>query len=147
MTTELDPIEVRLVLEAIRAKYGYDFRDYTPATIERRLRAVLARNGIAHLGELQHQLLHQPTFFYRLLDELTVQVSDFFRDPGFFRAFRRKVVPVLRTYPQVKIWHAGCAIFPTTTRSGTAGSRCARACGRTWSSSNTIWCTTTRSAK
>jgi chemotaxis protein methyltransferase CheR len=109
MTTPLEPIEIRLVLEAIRARYGYDFRDYAPGTIERRLQAVLARTGIAHLGELQHQLLHQPRFFYQVLDELTIQVSDLFRDPAFFRAFREQVVPVLRTYPQIKIWHAGCA--------------------------------------
>jgi chemotaxis protein methyltransferase CheR len=109
MATPLNGIEVRLVLEAIRAKYGYDFRDYASATIQRRLQAVLAKAGIAHLGELQHRLLHQPKFFYQVLDELTIQVSDMFRDPGFFKTFRQRVVPLLRTYPQLKIWHAGCA--------------------------------------
>jgi chemotaxis protein methyltransferase CheR len=109
MSSEAEAIEIRLVLEAIRSRYGYDFRDYTPATIERRLHSVLARTQIPHFGELMHRLLREPSFFYEVLDELTIQVSDLFRDPGFYRAFRRHVVPVLRTYPQLKIWHAGCA--------------------------------------
>ena len=109
MTAELERIEIDLVLEAIRARYGYDFRDYAPGTIERRLRVVLARNGLAHLGELQHRLLHEPSFFLDVLDELTIQVSDLFRDARFYLSFRQQVVPLLRTYPQLKIWHAGCA--------------------------------------
>jgi chemotaxis protein methyltransferase CheR len=104
-----EAIEMGLVLEAIHAKYGYDFRGYTPDSMARRVRAALARSGLAHLGELQHRLLTEPEFFASMLTDLTVQVSGMFRDPGFYRAFREHVVPVLRTYPQIKIWHAGCA--------------------------------------
>jgi chemotaxis protein methyltransferase CheR len=109
LSDETTDIEVRLVLEGIHAKYGYDFRDYAPPSIRRRLEGVLVRSGMAHMGELQHRLLTDPPFFASLIDELTVQVSEMFRDPKFYRSFREKVVPILRTYPQLKIWHAGCA--------------------------------------
>ena len=107
--SETETIEVELVLEAIRAKYGYDLRGYGAESMTRRVRAALAKSGLAHLGELQHRLLADPAFFADLLEDLTVHVSEMFRDPGFYRAFRERVVPTLRTYPELKIWHAGCA--------------------------------------
>lgn len=106
---ETEALEIRLVLQAIFEKYGYDFRGYGAASIRRRIAAVQARTGVAHLGELQHRIITEPEFFVSVLDDLTVQVSEMFRDPQFYRAFREQVVPVLRTYPEVKIWHAGCA--------------------------------------
>jgi chemotaxis protein methyltransferase CheR len=106
---DIEEIEVRLVLEAINARYGYDFRDYSPESMRRRVQAALARSGTKNLGVLQHRLLREPDFFASLLDDLTVQVSEMFRDPTFYRSFREQVVPTLRTYPQLKIWHAGCA--------------------------------------
>jgi len=105
----VEDLEIRLLLEAIFGKYGYRFQDYAEASMRRRVRAALARSGLPHFGELQHKLLCDPEFFASLLDDLTVRVSDVFRDPPFFRAFREKVVPLLRTYPLLKIWHAGCA--------------------------------------
>jgi chemotaxis protein methyltransferase CheR len=105
----VEDIEIRLVLEAIHARYGYDLRDYAAGSMRRRLHAALTRLGVAHLGELQHRLLEDPEFFARVVDDLLVRVSDMFRDPPFYRSFREKVVPVLRTYPKLKIWHAGCA--------------------------------------
>ena len=108
-TSETDAIEVRLVLEAIHAKYGYDLRGYGIESMARRVQAALAKSGLGHLGELQHRLLSDPEFFARLLEDLTVHVSEMFRDPGFYRTFRERVVPTLRTYPELKIWHAGCA--------------------------------------
>jgi chemotaxis protein methyltransferase CheR len=104
-----EEIELRLVLEAIYARYGYDFREYAPDSIRRRVQVSLARSGLAHLGELQHRLLVDPSFFATMVDDLTVKVSSMFRDTGFFRVFRERVVPILRTYPHLKIWHAGCA--------------------------------------
>lgn len=102
-------IEMDLVLEAIERRYGYDLRAYMADSMRRRLKAALARSGMTHFGELQHRLLHDRVWFKSLLDQLTVQVSDMFRDPAFYRAFRERVVPVLRTYPTLKIWHAGCS--------------------------------------
>lgn len=107
--TDTEAIEQRLVLEAIHQRYGYDLRSYQPDSMRRRLRACLARSGLAHFGELQHRLLESPELFASLLDSLTVQVSEMFRDPAFYRVFRDQVVPLLRTYPEIRIWHAGCA--------------------------------------
>jgi chemotaxis protein methyltransferase CheR len=106
---EIERIEISLMLEAIKQRYGYDLLEYVPDTIERRLRNALARSGLPHFGELQHRVLHDPSCFSSLLDQLTVQVSDMFRDPEFYRVFRERVVPHLRTYPEIKLWHAGCA--------------------------------------
>lgn len=106
---EIEDLEIRLLLAAIHAKYGYRFQDYAQASMRRRVRAALARSGLSNFGELQHQLLADPEVFARVLDDLTVRVSEIFRDPVFYRRFRDLVVPVLRTYPQLKIWHAGCA--------------------------------------
>ena len=109
MSSDVAEIESRLVLEAINARYGYDFRRYSQPTVIRRLSSALDRSKLAHLGELQHRLLVDPDFFRWLLDQLTVRVSELFRNPSFYRAFRQRVVPLLKTYPLLKMWHAGCA--------------------------------------
>src|SRR5574342_143922 len=106
---EIEAIEVRLLLEAIHQRYGYDLREYASHSIQRRVQIALARSGVAHLGELQHELLINPGLFAEVLEALTVRVSEMFRDPAFYRAFRARVMPLLRTYPLLKIWHAGCA--------------------------------------
>lgn len=106
---ELEALETRLFLEAIYERYGYDLRGYVPDSMRRRVSAALLRSGYANLGELQHHVLRDPSLFATVIDELTVNVSDMFRDPAFYRAFRERVVPILRTYPQLKLWHAGCA--------------------------------------
>lgn len=102
-------LEIRLLLEAIHGRYGYDLRGYAAGSMRRRVLAALAQSGCGHLGELQHRLLHDPRFFAGVLELLTVRVSDMFRDPQFFRAFRRQVAPLLRTYPLLNVWHTGCA--------------------------------------
>ena len=107
--SEVEALEVRLLLEAIHAHYGYDLRGYAPASMQRRVLAALASSGLQHLGELQHRVLHDRECFAEVLDQLTVQVSTLFRDPELFLAFRTRVVPLLRTYPLLKVWHAGCA--------------------------------------
>ena len=104
-----DAIELALLLEAIHQRYGYDFRDYSRDFVARRVEVARQKLRLKHLGELQHRLLIEPEVFERLLMELVVPVSDMFRDPEFFRTFRERVVPVLKTYPEIKIWHAGCA--------------------------------------
>lgn len=105
----IENIEQRLVLEAIHARYGYDFREYSAESIGRRLKAALSKTGAKNLGDLQHRLLNEPAFFRAVLPCLTVKITEMFRDPDFFLSLRRDVVPVLKTYPQLKIWHAGCA--------------------------------------
>jgi chemotaxis protein methyltransferase CheR len=102
-------IELMLLLDAIYLKYHYDFRGYAQASLKRRLRAALARFGCKTLSQLQDRVLHEPGWFPALLEFLTVPVSDMFRDPAYFRSLRERVVPMLRTYPSLKIWVAGCS--------------------------------------
>lgn len=102
-------IELPLLLEAIYLKYHYDFRAYAGASLKRRLTTAMARFGCSTLSLMQDRVLHEPMFFPALLDYLTVQVSEMFRDPGYFRALREQVIPLLRTYPSLRIWVAGCS--------------------------------------
>jgi chemotaxis protein methyltransferase CheR len=106
---EPDREQVRALLEAIYARYGYDLRSYAPASIDRRVRAALARSQLRDLAELERGVVEDPAFFAEVLESLMVPVSDMFRDPACYLAFRTQVVPILRTYPQIRIWHAGCA--------------------------------------
>src|SRR3984885_4378335 len=102
-------IELRLLVDAIYLKYHYDFRRYATASLKRRLTAAMSRFNCETFSELQSKVLHDPTMFPLLLDFLTVPVSEMFRDPSYFRSLREMVVPVLRTYPSLKMWVAGCS--------------------------------------
>ncbi len=102
-------VEFRLLIDAIYHLYQYDFRDYAPASLRRRLKSALGSMQSETLSQLQDRVLREPKIFHALLDHLTVQVSEMFRDPGYFRALREQVVPLLRTYPSLKIWVAGCS--------------------------------------
>lgn len=104
-----DAIEIKLLLEAINQRYGYDFHGYSMASLKRRLAQAQAHFQCASLSLLQHRVLRQPAILPQLLSFLTVQVSDLFRDPLYFRALRERVVPHLQTYPSLKVWVAGCA--------------------------------------
>jgi len=106
---EIDVQETRLVLDAILRRYGYDFRDYSQDSIRRRLSTAMEHTHTAHLGELMHRLLWDSAYFGIVLSCLTVKVTEMFRDPTFHQEFRDTVVPVLRTYPRLRLWHAGCA--------------------------------------
>lgn len=107
--TETEEIELRLLLEAIHAKYHYDFRNYSPASIKRRLQQAKDNFGCTSFSQLQDRILHEPGAILRLLPFLTVQVSEMFRDPSYYLALREKVIPHLRTYPSLKVWIAGCS--------------------------------------
>ena len=106
---ELEQLERELLLEAMLRRYGYDFRHYAAASLKRRLNLALSRSGLEHLSQLIPRFLHDEVFFQKLLRDLSVTVTDMFRDPHFYQMVRRRVIPVLKTYPFVKIWHAGCA--------------------------------------
>lgn len=102
-------IELQLLLQAIYLKYQYDFRDYSLASLRRRLRQAQGDFDCRTLSELQGRILREPAAFAKLLQYLTVQVSEMFRDPAYFRALRERVIPTLHTYPSVKVWVAGCS--------------------------------------
>jgi chemotaxis protein methyltransferase CheR len=100
---------MELLLEAIFRHYGYDFREYAGASLKRRVWNVVRSERLTTLSGLQERLLHDPDCLERFLVALSVNVTSLFRDPGFFLTFRTHVVPLLRTYPFVRIWHAGCS--------------------------------------
>lgn len=102
-------LEFRLLIDAIYHLYHYDFRGYALASLRRRLKSAMTRFGCVTLSKLQDRIMHEPAAFPVLLNYLTVQVSEMFRDPGYFQALRTKVVPLLRTYPSLKLWVAGCS--------------------------------------
>jgi chemotaxis protein methyltransferase CheR len=105
----LQAVEIELLLEGVFQHYGYDFRDYASASIRRRIVAQMQAEGTNSISGLQDRVLHEPACMERLLLQLTVHVTSMFRDPGFYLAFRRMIVPLLETYPFVRIWHAGCS--------------------------------------
>lgn len=102
-------IELRLLIEAIYLKYSYDFRDYSSASIKRRVNHALSQFECKTISSLQEKVLHDPTAFMQLLQLLTIPVSEMFRDPSHFLALRQEVVPLLKTYPSIKVWIAGCS--------------------------------------
>jgi chemotaxis protein methyltransferase CheR len=102
-------IELRLLIDAIYLRYHYDFRGYAAASLKRRLTAAPSHFGCKTLSQLQDKVLHEPATFPALLSLLTVPVSEMFRDPSYFLSLRQKVVPLLRTYPSLKMWVAGCS--------------------------------------
>jgi chemotaxis protein methyltransferase CheR len=102
-------IEIELLLEGVFRQYGFDFRSYAYASIRRRLWKHMTAAGLRTISALQEQVLHEPAAMDRLLLDLSVNVTAMYRDPAFYQAFRAEVVPRLRTYPFIRVWHAGCA--------------------------------------
>jgi chemotaxis protein methyltransferase CheR len=109
MRDTTEDIEIQLLLEALYQRYHYDFRHYARASIKRRLKQALAKLEFRSFSALQDSLLHDATLLPQLLDYLTIQVSEMFRDPSYYKAIREKVVPHLKTYPSLKVWIAGCS--------------------------------------
>ena len=109
MSEHIEDIEIQLLLDALYRHYHYDFRHYARASIKRRLLQARDKWGFDSISAIQSAVLHDETMLPQLLDFLTVQVSEMFRDPGYFRALREQVVPHLRTYPSLKVWVAGCS--------------------------------------
>src|SRR6266508_4563505 len=106
----LEALEIDLLLEAIYRQHGFDFRAYARSSLRRRVRAAVAAEGLTTISGLLEKTLHEPLCLERLLLGLSVNVSAMFRDPRFFLAFRRHAIPVLRTYPFIRIWQAGCSM-------------------------------------
>ncbi len=109
MPPKTEDIELRLLLEAVFRRYHYDFRGYSMASVKRRLLQAREHFGCRTFSGLQERVLHDESVMPELLSYLTVQVSELFRDPAYFKALREQVVPHLRTYPSLKVWVAGCS--------------------------------------
>ena len=106
---QLERIEIELLLEGIFRQYGFDFRAYAYSSIRRRIWKRITAEQLENISALQERVLHDPRMMERLLLDLSVNVTAMFRDPGFYAAFRDQVIPLLRTYPFIRIWHAGCS--------------------------------------
>lgn len=106
---ERERLEIELLLEGIYRQYGFDFRTYAYASIRRRLWKRIVAEGLETISALQERVLHDQLCMERLLLDLSVNVTAMYRDPGFYRVFREQVVPLLRTYPFLRLWHAGCS--------------------------------------
>jgi chemotaxis protein methyltransferase CheR len=106
---DLEALEIELLLEGIHRRYGFDFREYAPASLRRRVRRRMDGEKVQTISALQDRILHDPAVMERLLLDLSINVTAMFRDPTFFLAFRQKVVPLLRTYPFSRLWVAGCS--------------------------------------
>ena len=102
-------IELKLLLDGVFQRYQHDFRNYSIASMRRRIQHAMEGFECRTVSQLQDKVLHDPTVFAQMHQYFTVQVSEMFRDPAYFLALRRHVVPVLRTYASVKIWVAGCS--------------------------------------
>lgn len=96
-------------MEAVYRRYGYDFRAYSPSSLRRRIRERVRAEGAKTVSGLKEKVLHDSSCMERLLAALSINVSAMFRDPALYRGFRERVVPLLRTYPFIRIWHAGCS--------------------------------------
>jgi chemotaxis protein methyltransferase CheR len=106
---QLERVEIQLLTEGIFRHYGFDFRAYAYSSMKRRVWKRLEAEGLDTISALQELVLHDEEAMQRLLQDMSVNVTAMFRDPKFYKAFREKVVPLLRTYPFIRIWHAGCA--------------------------------------
>ena len=105
----LEEVEVQLLTEGIYRHYGFDFRDYSMPSLRRRIWKRIYAEGLSTISGLQEKVLHDAQCMERLLLDLSINTTAMFRDPTFYAAFRQKVVPLLRTYPFARIWHAGCS--------------------------------------
>ena len=106
---DLEGVEIKLLTEGMYQHYGFDFRDYSLPSLKRRIWKRVYAEGLSTVSGLQEKVLHDPACMERLLLDLSINTTAMFRDPTFYLSFRQKVVPVLRTYPFVRIWHAGCS--------------------------------------
>ncbi|MGG1636929.1 CheR family methyltransferase [Paenibacillus sp. NRS-1760] len=106
---DLERIEIDLLLDGIYRVYGYDFRNYLRSSLRRRITHRMNLEGLPTITSLLEKVLHEPGFIHILLNDFSIRVTEMFRDPNFFAAFRKDVIPFLRNLPEIRIWHAGCA--------------------------------------
>ncbi len=106
---DTEDIEIQLFLEGMYLKYGYDFRDYSRRHIKRRIKNLIALNSFNSISEMQYQMLIDYNFFKSILPYFSINVTEMFRNPSLFNFIRKEILPLLSTYPMLKIWHAGCS--------------------------------------
>lgn len=106
---EIEKIEITLFLDAIFNRYGYDFRRYAKASLKRRIRNLVDGKNIKSISEMIPRLLYDEAYFEKLVFNFSITTTEMFRDPEFYLFIRKKIIEILKTYPFIKIWHAGCS--------------------------------------
>ena len=106
---DVEALEIDLLLEGMARQWGYDFRHYARPSLTRRIRKVINKHGLSTISALQERLLRSAGAMHDFVATVAVHTTAMFRDPDFYSALRKEVIPLLRTYPFVRIWHAGCA--------------------------------------
>jgi chemotaxis protein methyltransferase CheR len=106
---EVSDIELELILNDVFELYGYDFKSYSKASLKRRITRLIAADKFLSFAEFRYKLRSDKQYFQRFIEQITVNVTEMFRDPSFYRTLRNEVLPVLATWPLIRIWHAGCS--------------------------------------
>lgn len=106
---ELEKLEIDLLLQGIYRHHGFDFKNYSYSFLRRRIYNRISAENLNSISGLQEKILHEPGYLDKILNDFSIAVTEMFRDPDFFRVFREKVVPIIRDYPFIRIWHAGCS--------------------------------------
>ncbi|MGM7724122.1 CheR family methyltransferase [Metabacillus sp. Hm71] len=106
---EIEKIEIELLLEAIFRYYGYDFRNYAAPFIQRRICHRVSKENLSSISALQEKVLRDHNAMERLISDFSINVTEMFRDPEFFLAIRKKVIPIVKDFPEIRIWHVGCS--------------------------------------
>ncbi|NIK67152.1 MULTISPECIES: protein-glutamate O-methyltransferase CheR [unclassified Paenibacillus] len=106
---EWEDVEIELLIEGLFRAYGYDFRHYLRSSLRRRIRNRMYMDGVPTVTGMLEKILHEPDYVQKLTNDFSIKVTEMFRDPSFFRAFRERAVPLLDKLPEIRIWHAGCS--------------------------------------
>lgn len=109
MAMDTQQIEIKLLLDAMQLRYEYDFSGYSRDMLTRRILIRLSKSRFKHISEMIPEILHEPEFFNSLIYNISITVTEMFRDPAIYQSLRGKVLSVLKSYPNINIWHAGCA--------------------------------------
>lgn len=109
VASDIEGIEMQLLIDGIRLRYGYDFREYTSVPLRRSVQMAMIREGVQTVSAYQDRVLHDPTCMQRLLGLVGVNVTSMFREPELLNCLRQEVIPLFKTYPSVRVWVAGCA--------------------------------------
>ena len=107
--TELEEIELDAFLDTVYKAWGYNFNDYARASLKRRIKNLVIQTGVTYISELIPIVLYDNSFINTILKTMSVTVTEMFRDPWVFKCFREVVIPKLKIFPRINIWHAGCA--------------------------------------
>lgn len=107
--SDIEHLEIRLLLDAVFGRYGYDFRGYARSSIRRRILQFMQMTGAVSISEVIPRLIHDEAYFDKMVRAFSITVTEMFRDPSLFLSLRQNIVPLLKSYPFIRVWHAGCA--------------------------------------